>query len=73
MNPAAVYILASVDAVLHGDWALARWAHRKAVAARAVELFDDGEDPIMPEPERKRLDEGEKPIGRLVGAERCSP
>ncbi|HVU05237.1 MAG TPA: hypothetical protein VHE30_25990 [Polyangiaceae bacterium] len=62
-QPAAVYVLASVEAVLHGDWALARWAHRKAVAARAVALFDDGEDLVMPEASP----------GRMVGAERCSP
>jgi hypothetical protein len=72
VNPSPVYVLAAVEAVLRGDWALARWAHRMAIAARAVALFDDGADVVMPAIDRRRLDADERPR-RMVGRDRCAP
>jgi hypothetical protein len=72
MTAAPVYVLGAVEAVLRGDFALARWAHRQAVAARAVALFDDGADVVMPAIDRTRLDADERPR-RMVGAERGGP
>lgn len=47
-TPSAVYVLGVVEAVLRGDWELARWSHRQAVMARVSALFDDGHDVIPP-------------------------
>lgn len=40
--PSAVYVVTVALAVDRCDWILGWWAHRKAVAARAVELYDNG-------------------------------
>jgi hypothetical protein len=44
LTPAAAMVCAVASAVIRGDWALARWAARQAVASRAVVLWDDGAD-----------------------------
>ena len=76
MTPAAAMVCAVASAVTRGDWALARWAAREAVASRAVALWDDGADvehPTAPEQDpiqaRRALDANERPAG-MCGAER---
>jgi hypothetical protein len=69
MMPAPVAVLLVVRAVLLGDWVVARYAARQAVAARAMALWDDGADVVMPTIDRRRLDADERPR-RMVGAER---
>jgi hypothetical protein len=43
-SPAAVYVIATVRAVLSTDWPLARWCYREAVLARVSSLLDDRHD-----------------------------
>src|ERR1041384_6362938 len=81
VTPAASLVLCVARAATIGDWALARWAAREAVASRAVVLWDDGAeveraniqvatcDPIQ---RRRGLDVDERPR-RMVGAERNAP
>lgn len=78
MTPAAAMVCAVASAVTRGDWALARWAAREAVASRAVALWDDGADvkletvaaPIGdPVQTRRALDANER-LTRMCGAER---
>lgn len=80
MMPAPCAVLLVVRAVLLGDWVLARYAARQAVAARAMALWDDGADIELPEAPRAlaavhalrvRNDLDERPR-RMVGAERGS-
>jgi len=59
VTPAAVYVVAVVEAVLRGDWSLARWSAKEAVMARVSALWDEGRAVVPPAPE-----------GRMVGAER---
>lgn len=45
---AAVLVVGVVEAVVRGDWALARWRAREAVFSRVSALYDDGHDVVIP-------------------------
>src|SRR5689334_13939060 len=46
-SPSAVLVIGVVEAVMSGDFTLARWRAREAVLARVSALWDDGHDVVM--------------------------